>query len=388
MDNHNKQHRQRLDKIGKLKKEFDVIKLCNGEISNVFDNIDTKLRKLKEMYKSFMNDSQNTLFVFGLDSFKFQNRLIDEDYATLKKYYNLICNGIYRDYYKLFLLICDFIVKDDTLKKIHRMVDKNKYPKYDYLDVYKMYDIQSSSDIFNEIISLINALNDQSKSVSTQIQTYNNKKKFGLNINNFIYTHSYKNSMLNEQIYLYLNYISFFIKLHMKYFTRYVNKIRLMYNEISSDINFDNTDDNKEKEPITLMSPMSRLSSEFSNNPSPIFSEESDSSDKESVVLYKEENIKLDAPKVTFKEKPQVKVMPKKEEAHKDEEPEPKKEETHKEEPKEEAHKEEPKEQEPSKEQEPKKEDDDLDRIVNEINNINNSNNKKKRNRNRKKNRR
>ena len=93
----NKQHRQRLDKIGKLKKEFDVIKLCNGEIINVFDNIDTKLRKLKEMYKSFINDSQSTLFVFGLDSFKFQNRLIDEDYITLKKYYNLICNGIYRD---------------------------------------------------------------------------------------------------------------------------------------------------------------------------------------------------------------------------------------------------------------------------------------------------
>ena len=363
----NKQHRQRLDKIGKLKKEFDVIKLCNGEISNVFDNIDTKLRKLKEMYKSFMNDSQNTLFVFGLDSFKFQNRLIDEDYITLKKYYNLVCNGIYRDYYKLFLLICDFIVKDDTLKKIHRMVDKNKYPKYDYLDVYKMYDIQSSSDIFNEIISLINALNDQSKSVSTQIQTYNNKKKFGLNINNFIYTHSYKNSMLNEQIYLYLNYISFFIKLHMKYFTRYVNKIRLMYNEISSDINFDNTDDNKEKEPITLMSPMSRLSGELSGSPSPILTDESDSSDRDTVILHNDENIKLDTPKVSFKETPQVKVMSKEEEPHK-EEPSLK-EETVKEEPS-------------------LKEEDDLDRIVNEINNINSSNNKKKRNRNRKKNRR
>ena len=375
----NKQHRQRLDKIGKLKKEFDVIKLCNGEINNVFDNIDTKLRKLKEMYKSFMSDSQNTLFVFGLDSFKFQNRLIDEDYVTLKKYYNLICNGIYRDYYKLFLLIGDFILKDDTLQKLHRMVDKNKYPKYDYLDVYKFYEIQSSADIFNEIISLINALNDQSKSVSTQIQTYNNKKKFGLNINNFIYTHSYKNSMLNEQIYLYLNYISFFIKLHMKYFTRYVNKIRLMYNEISSDINFDNTDDDKEKKPITLMSPMSRLSSEFSNNPSPIFSEESDSSDKDSVVFYKEENIKLDTPKVSFKEKPEVKVVSKKEEEPKFEE---------------QSHEEVFKnEEEPKVEiavviEEPPKEEDDLDRIVNEINNINSSNNKKKRNRNKKKNRR
>ena len=154
MDIH-KQHRQRFDRIGQLKKEFDSIKLYNGEITNVFDNLNTKVCKLKELYSSFMNDNHANLFIFGLDSFKFQNKLIDEEYLSVKKYYNLICNQIYRDYYKLLQIISDFILKDENLEKLHRLIDKNKFEKYDYLNIYKFYEIQSSSEIFNEIISLM-----------------------------------------------------------------------------------------------------------------------------------------------------------------------------------------------------------------------------------------
>lgn len=251
MDNQ-RGHRAQIDKIGRLKKQFDAIKQYNAEINNIFDNLDTKMNKLKYIYDGFLADNQNTLFVFGLDSFKFQNRLINEDYETLRKYYNLICNRMYRDYYKLLQLVCDFILQDNTLIKLHRMIDKNKYPKYDYLNVYKFYDVQNSADVFYEIISLINSLNDQSKSIVNQIKNYNNKKKYGLNINNFIYTHAHRNSMLYEQIYLYINYLSFFIKLHKKYFTRFLSKIKLMYEEISNDINFD-TKENMFATPINQL---------------------------------------------------------------------------------------------------------------------------------------
>ena len=288
MDNQHVQHRQRIDQIGRLKKEFNTIKLYNGEVNNVFDNLDTKMNKLKEIYNGFLTDNLNTLFVFGLDTFKFQNRLIDEDYETLRKYYNLICNRMYRDYYKLHHLICDFILKDDTLSKLHRMVDKNKYPKYNYLDVYKFYEVQSSADIFNEIISLINSLNDQSKSISTQIKNYNSKKKFGLNINNFIYTHAYKNSMLNEQIYLYLNYLSFFIKLHMKYFTRFVAKIKLVYSEITNDINFDNTKENANNGNSPINKIINDLSKSDSPSPSEYYLNEGSLSDNNSDNLNME----------------------------------------------------------------------------------------------------
>ena len=232
-------HKERSNKILTLKKEFDNIKIFNNEVIAIFDNLDTKINKLKDIYKTFLNENQNTLFIFGLDAFKFQNRLIDEEYVSLKKYFDLICNRVYCDYYKLYNIIVDYILKDQTLEKIHKSAIKDKYEKYNYLDVYKHYSIVASADIFNDIVNLITLLSDESKSITNLIKSYNNKKRYGLNLNNFIYTHAYKNSILNEEMNLYINYLAFFLRLHMKYFRRFIKKIQLMYSEINSDINFD-----------------------------------------------------------------------------------------------------------------------------------------------------
>lgn len=228
-----------VDKINKLKKNFDNIKLLNSDICNIFDNLDTKICKLKELYNGFLHENHNTLLVFGLDTFKFQNKLIDEEYDYLKNNYNLICNKIYCDYYNLYNIIIKFIMNNDSLKKIHKISIKERIEKYDYFNIYKYYNLQLSFDIFQDIINLINALCDTSKSITNSIKNYNNKKKIGLNINNFIYTYAYKNSVLNEQINLYINYLGFFLRMHLKYFTNYIQKIKAMYIQINKDINFD-----------------------------------------------------------------------------------------------------------------------------------------------------
>jgi hypothetical protein len=231
-----------MDKINTLKKEFDNIKLLNSNICNIFDNLETKISKLKELYNGFLHENHNTLLVFGLDTFKFQNKLIDEEYEYLKNNYNLICNRIYCDYYNLYNIIIKFIMKNDSLEKIHKIAIKEKFEKYDYFNIYKYYNLQLSFDIFQDIINLVNALCDTSKSITNSIKNYNNKKKFGLNINNFIYTYAYKNSVLNEQINLYINYLGFFLRMHLKYFTNYIQKIKAMYIQINEDINFDKED--------------------------------------------------------------------------------------------------------------------------------------------------
>lgn len=241
MSNHN----ESINKITRLKKHFDKIKLLNNDITHIFDNLKTKTHKLKDIYKNFLNENRNTLFIFGLDTFKFQNRLIDEELKSLDRYYNLICNRIYCDYYKLYQLVNKYINDDESLEKMHKIKTIQKYEKYDYLNIYKHYDIQRSADIFSDILSLIISLCDHSKSEFNIIKSYNNKKQFGLNINNFIYTHMYKNTILNEQISLYLNYLSFFIELHLKYFVRFISKIKLIYSQVNKDIDFENTENDR-----------------------------------------------------------------------------------------------------------------------------------------------
>jgi len=57
---------------------------------------------LNEVYKKILrNHITKNNFLFGLDTFSFQNKLIDTEYNNLIKYGSLINNRIYYDYYKL-----------------------------------------------------------------------------------------------------------------------------------------------------------------------------------------------------------------------------------------------------------------------------------------------
>ena len=243
-------------KIASLKKKFVHIKKHSEDITHIFDTLDAKIAKLKEIYKGFLQDNKHTLFIFGLDSFKFQNRLLDEEYLSLRKFYNLICNRIYCDHYKLYGIICEYVTKTKDISKLHNLIHKDKYERYDYLKVYKYYEISKSADIFSEIMMLVNAINDCSKQLDAQIHSYELKKKNGLNINNFVYTLKYKNSLLKEQIHLYLNYLSFFIKLHSKYLTRFITRIKIMFTQVNHDIIFDDSGHSREKRQEMVMQRM------------------------------------------------------------------------------------------------------------------------------------
>lgn len=285
------------NKIEKLKKDFDVIKSLNENITNIFDNLNTKIIKLEYMYNNFLTNNKTTLFIFGLDSFKFQNKLINDENSFLRKNYDLLCNRMYCDYYKLYRIILKDILKDTSLKKIHNTLNIDKYEKYNYLDIYKGYDIEYISDMFSEIVNLIILLNDQFKTTESIIRNYKSKKRIGININNFIYTHVHRNKVLNEQIFLYIKYLSFLVNLHSKYFIRFTSKVTTIYKEITSDINFENTNDEEE---ITEYKIEKIITTPYTdeNNSSSSSSSEEDVSE----INILESDINLSIEKITKKE--------------------------------------------------------------------------------------
>jgi hypothetical protein len=77
-------------RISNLKTEFNNISLVRSKIINVFESLKNKSDKLKNLYSEFIKQSNTQLFVFGLDSFQFQSKLIDYEYNDMKKYSTLI----------------------------------------------------------------------------------------------------------------------------------------------------------------------------------------------------------------------------------------------------------------------------------------------------------
>jgi hypothetical protein len=236
-------------KMNKLKDSFDDLKEVKSDIHTIFDSLNIKITKLKSIYQEFLQENQNNLFVFGLDSFKFQNKLIDNEYNNMRNFYNLITNRMYCDYYKLHNIVVEFISKNVDYEKVKIVVkdSENKYEKYNYLDIYKHYEFSVTTNIFEDTMSYIFSLIDYLKTLGLQLDTYNAKKKNGLNIHNFVYTFAYNRSLLEEQIHLYINYLDFFLKLHTKYLMQFTEKITVMYNQINKDIQFEDSTVTKRK---------------------------------------------------------------------------------------------------------------------------------------------
>ena len=238
----NEQHNQHSHKINELKIRFNEIKDNYSEIETILVNLDEKIRYLKNIYLEFLKNNNDRLLVFGLDSFKFQNKVIDYEYMQMRKYFSLILNRVYCDYYRLHNIIVKYM-KDKFAheKKIKDIIGHlNKFPKYDFLNVYKEYSFKNTNDIFHENIKLLQVMIDYSLELNVEIRKEQMKETTGLNISNFIHTRQYTNDLLNKQIDLYINYIVFFLQLQKKYINRFLLKAKIMYGQIMKDINFDN----------------------------------------------------------------------------------------------------------------------------------------------------
>ena len=125
--------------IVKLKNDFNNIIVIRNSVKNVFDILQSRIDKLKFFYSEFIKNDKNDMFVFGLDSFHFQSKLIDIEYDDMKRLFIAINNRMYCEYFKLNKIIIEYILKNVNEKKIIDMVKVNNYPVYKDLEPFKEY---------------------------------------------------------------------------------------------------------------------------------------------------------------------------------------------------------------------------------------------------------
>jgi hypothetical protein len=226
-------------KITQLKSDFHNITSIRTSVKNIFDILEIRINKLKNMYNEFIKTSKSKLSVFGLDSFHFQSKLIDIEFDDMKRLFLVINNRIYCEYFKLYKIIIEYILNNNTDKKINDVVKVNNYPIYKDLEPFKEYKFEIILDIHDNILNLLGILISTLNNKEKELELHKNKQKIGLNIDNFITTFSYNIIVMKEKLVMFITYIEFFHKLHTTYFKRFSNKIQLMYSHINNDIHFD-----------------------------------------------------------------------------------------------------------------------------------------------------
>lgn len=221
----------------KLKNSFKNIISIIREIGNMKNSVASKLGELKRLHGEMIRDNNKQIFLFCLDSFYYQYKIFSMEFEHIKKLRALLNNRMYCDYYKLHNMIVKFCkerLHDDALSI-------RSFPVYKDLEPFQEYCIEDISALHESILNLLNSLYLETVHKENSILHYNDNHKVGFSISNFLNTLTHENRILQDQITLYVNYISFFHISQQKQLKRVHHRIADFYKEVDENINMNYT---------------------------------------------------------------------------------------------------------------------------------------------------
>lgn len=236
-----------MDNLSQVKRNFAEVKDIRTQIKGLLDALRDKIDKLKHLYVDFIGRNHRNLDIFGLDSFHFQNKMLDMEYNHMLSYFNLVSNRMYGGYYKLYNLVTQYARNniDDKAVLDACQIGKKAFPRYKDLEPSKVYDFELVLDIHHTIIQVITEMDNYLSSKKEELRDDKTRSDNGLNIENFIHAFIYKNTLLESQIQLFINYMTVFHKYHGKYLRRFRLKLMFMYKQIDSDVDLEQSGLNK-----------------------------------------------------------------------------------------------------------------------------------------------
>ena len=166
--------------LEKLKINFLKIKDVRSNVTSVFKILESHLLDLKNMYSEFVENNKQNVFVFGLDSFQFQNKLIDIEYDDMKRLFLAINNRMYCEYYKLHKIIAEFVKENIPDKKTSGLIKiSNTFSVYKDLEPYKQYKFEIIQEIHENIILLLYEINEFILNKENELQLHKKKQEIG-----------------------------------------------------------------------------------------------------------------------------------------------------------------------------------------------------------------
>ena len=243
--------------LEEIKINFNEVKRLRTDINAIFDEIESKNNELNKIYLNMVKTHNSKNYLFGLDAFFFQNKLIETEYDNMRKIFNYIDNRIYCEYYKLYKLVQDYIINELKDNKLldKMLLSKKNYPAYKDLEPLKTYDIEIISEIQQTISQTIMQLNDYLLMKRASLNNDKEQSDMGINIDNMLNFQLYTNAVIEQKIAMFSSYLEVFNKHHLKYLARLILKAKFMLGVVNEDIhlktNNKNNNSNTNKSSMT-----------------------------------------------------------------------------------------------------------------------------------------
>ena len=236
------------NRINLLKSEHNELIDLKEENKQLFDKLKAKIVQLQSWYNKYVAEHKDHLFIFGLDSFHYQGKIIDVEYEDMMRLYCSISNRMYCEYYKLYQIMIKYVMENVKDKKVIDIItSNNSFPMYKDLEPYKQYGSETISQLHDIVLLLFSGLKNVLDKKQEELRMHKAKNDIGLNIDNFIQTFQFDNTVLEQKLSLFISYMEFFHKMHIKYLKRFTSKMNLFSSQIDHDIKIDSTSRSKER---------------------------------------------------------------------------------------------------------------------------------------------
>ena len=218
--------------IPKLNTDFNAIIRLRNELQDKRTLLETKMNEIREHYNELVQHNSKKIYLYCLDSFYFQYKILRIELEQFQKMISLIFNRMYGDYYKLYHII-NTQCKDNS---VDIDIPTDNIVLYKELDPLTEYKLDEVIITHTAIINMLNQLNNLYISKYNEINHHNDTMRVGFSVTSFISTLSYENKILGGHVTLYSDYLAFYHSSQRRYFDMVLYKINNFIREIEDDI--------------------------------------------------------------------------------------------------------------------------------------------------------
>lgn len=222
--------------LDKLKSDFQDILKTQLDVQTHKTVIIKQIQDLKGVYNDLVKMNTRKIFLFCLDSFYFQYKTLVIQMEDLCKHVTHINNRMYGDYYKLYNIILLQTAEANIDVRSAIAEFHKKYQPYKDLEPFHEYKLSDIMGLHADILKIMNYLFQHYSGKEQNVMSYSDNTKVGMSITSFLQTLEYENTLLREQIGLYVNYLTFFHNSQKIYLTKIYEKIQVFQQEIETEI--------------------------------------------------------------------------------------------------------------------------------------------------------
>jgi hypothetical protein len=216
--------------------DFIKIEDYKNDITRIIEEIDDKCIQLDSIYKRYIKQTEiSSEFTMSLDTLFFQISLTKRDAHNYTELFNLFLYQMYGQYYKLLLkMIGNY---SDNLSIIENATNL-EFSAFDDIN-YKMYPFEETTKIHDTIINIITSVKSFISKSEYEIEDDTVRVNKGIGIDNLVFEKKHYVDILTNKNKLHNEMLNKLYKYQKKTLSRIMLKLKLLYFQIVSDIQFE-----------------------------------------------------------------------------------------------------------------------------------------------------